>query len=109
MTDFLEPASGIIGSLFQLDGVPLWQAFGINALGFLSLQKFLSKMLTGEGQVNALLLGTSLWKMLGWRGWSVCVAYLLMGVLVTKVKFAEKEEKGIAESRGGRRGPENLW
>ena len=28
---------------------------------------------------------------------------------VTKVRFAEKEKRGIAESRGGRRGPENVW
>ena len=35
--------------------------------------------------------------------------YLGLGSLVTKVKFAEKEKKGIAEGRGGRRGPENVW
>jgi len=28
---------------------------------------------------------------------------------VTKVKFQEKEKMGIAEGRGGRRGPENVW
>lgn len=32
-----------------------------------------------------------------------------MGSLVTKVKFREKEAMGIAEGRGGRRGPENVW
>ena len=30
-------------------------------------------------------------------------------LLVTKVGFAEKEALGIAEGRGGRRGPENVW
>ena len=28
---------------------------------------------------------------------------------VTKVKMQEKEKLGIAEGRGGRRGPENVW
>jgi uncharacterized protein (TIGR00297 family) len=28
---------------------------------------------------------------------------------VTKIRFAEKEKRGLAESRGGRRGPENVW
>ncbi len=28
---------------------------------------------------------------------------------MTKVGFAEKESMGIAEKRGGRRGPENVW
>jgi len=35
--------------------------------------------------------------------------YLVFGSLVTKVKMAEKEAKGIAEGRGGQRGPENVW
>ena len=35
--------------------------------------------------------------------------YLFLGQLVTKVGFAEKEALGIAEGRGGRRGPENVW
>lgn len=54
-----EPASTMLASVFQFNGVPLWQAFGVNAVGFLALQKVLSKMLTGEGQVHALFLGTS--------------------------------------------------
>lgn len=66
-------------------------------------------MLTGPGIINGVILGTSLWATLGWKGWTVCVAYLFLGVLVTKVKFAEKEKLGIAEKRGGKRGPENLW
>jgi uncharacterized protein (TIGR00297 family) len=32
-----------------------------------------------------------------------------LGQLVTKVKFADKVKRGIAESSGGRRGPENVW
>lgn len=39
----------------------------------------------------------------------VCVLYLFLGQLVTKVGFDEKEALGIAEGRGGRRGPENVW
>jgi uncharacterized protein (TIGR00297 family) len=39
----------------------------------------------------------------------VAVAYLGFGSAVTKVKMKEKEAAGIAEGRGGRRGPENVW
>lgn len=39
----------------------------------------------------------------------MCVLYLFLGQIVTKVGFTEKEELGIAEKRGGRRGPENVW
>ncbi len=39
----------------------------------------------------------------------MCVMYLFLGQAVTKVGFEEKEALGIAEGRGGRRGPENVW
>ena len=66
-------------------------------------------MLTPEGFAHSLALGTMLWTTLGWRGWTVCVLYLFLGQLVTKIGFDEKEALGIAEGRGGRRGPENVW
>ncbi|KAJ8613102.1 hypothetical protein CTAYLR_004772 [Chrysophaeum taylorii] len=44
-----------------------------------------------------------------WGGYTTCVLYLICGSLVTKVKKREKEEAGIAEGRGGARGPENVW
>lgn len=33
----------------------------------------------------------------------------MLGSAVTKIKMKEKEEAGIAEKRGGARGPENVW
>lgn len=66
-------------------------------------------MLTASGLANAWLLGVLLWSTLGWRGWGTCVLYLVLGSAVTKVKQAKKEAMGIAEGRGGRRGPENVW
>ena len=39
----------------------------------------------------------------------MAVCYLALGSAVTKVQFKEKEAAGIAEKRGGRRGPENVW
>ena len=97
-------------SLFSYGGhVPLLQAFALNAFLFAGLRKKLLKMLTPEGLFHSLALGTGLWATLGWRGWTTCVLYLLLGSTVTKVKFKEKEKLGIAEGRGGRRGPENVW
>jgi uncharacterized membrane protein len=59
--------------------------------------------------INKILLATSLWTTIGWKGWTLCVLYLFLGQVVTKVKFADKENKGIAEKRGGRRGPGGVW
>eukprot|EP00542_Grammatophora_oceanica_P018043 CAMPEP_0194048076 /NCGR_PEP_ID=MMETSP0009_2-20130614/26706_1 /TAXON_ID=210454 /ORGANISM="Grammatophora oceanica, Strain CCMP 410" /LENGTH=224 /DNA_ID=CAMNT_0038693879 /DNA_START=482 /DNA_END=1156 /DNA_ORIENTATION=+ len=66
-------------------------------------------MLTTAGYYHAMALGTGLWATMGWRGWTLNVVYLFLGQAVTKVKFEEKTKLGIAEGRGGRRGPENVW
>lgn len=102
--------SNLAQSLLRNHGsVPLWQAFGLNAFLFGVFRTKLLKVLTPEGFAHALALGTLTWTTLGWKGWTVCVLYLVLGSTVTKVKFAEKEKRGIAEGRGGRRGPENVW
>ena len=66
-------------------------------------------LLTPAGWVHAGALGTILWGCLGWRGWVAVVAYLVLGSLVTRLGLCEKQERGLAEARGGRRGPENVW
>ncbi len=66
-------------------------------------------LLTPAGWVHASALGTILWGCLGWRGWVAVVAYLVLGSLVTRLGLREKQERGLAEARGGRRGPENVW
>ena len=84
-------------------------AFGLNsglaAIGTAKGQKVLTPM----GLAHGWALGVMLWSSLGWQGWSTCVLYLIGGSVVTKVKKAKKEELGIAEGRGGMRGPENVW
>ena len=68
-----------------------------------------ASLLTKNGWIHAGALGTILWGSLGWQGWLSVLLYLLIGSLVTKIGFAEKEARGIAEGRGGMRGPENVW
>lgn len=107
MTDTLPI---IAQSIFRYNGgVPFPHSFALNAVLFVGLQSKLMKILTPAGFFHALALGSGLWATLGWRGWTTCVLYLCLGSLVTKVKFQEKEKLGIAEGRGGRRGPENVW
>lgn len=110
----LHMAIGNLSSLAQVvftstSTVPLLPSLVLNSSLFFVLRSKLSKVLTKEGIAHSLVLGTLLWHTLGWKGWSTCVLYLLLGSLVTKVKFEEKEKLGIAEGRGGRRGPENVW
>ena len=65
--------------------------------------------MTKGGWISAGILGTILWGCLSWQGWMSVVIYLLFGSLVTKIGYEFKEQKGIAEKRGGKRGPENVW
>mgnify|MGYP000704370385 CR=1 FL=1 len=66
-------------------------------------------LLTRSGWVHAGILGTLLLGSLDWPGWWAVVLYLALGSLVTRLGFRRKQAEGLAESRGGRRGPENVW
>ena len=66
-------------------------------------------LLTPAGWVHAGALGTVLWGTLGPAGWLAVVVYLLLGSLVTRLGFGHKQARGLAEARGGRRGPANVW
>ncbi len=66
-------------------------------------------LLTRSGWVHAGALGTVLWGCLGPRAWLAVVLYLALGSAVTRVGFRRKQALGLAEGRGGRRGPENVW
>ena len=65
--------------------------------------------LTRTGWAHAGILGTILIGCLGWQGWLSVALYLLFGSLVTKIGLKQKQLKGIAEERGGRRGAKNVW
>ncbi|MGC1306718.1 MAG: TIGR00297 family protein [Phormidesmis sp.] len=67
------------------------------------------KLLTPAGYAHAWLLGVVVWGALGWRGYTTILVYFFVGSAVTKVGMAEKEAYGIAEARGGVRGPGNVW
>lgn len=67
-----------------------------------------NKSLTKEGIISSWLLGNTLWLGMSFEAWLISLVYFISGSLVTKIKFDEKEELGIAEKRGGKRGPENV-
>jgi len=92
-----------------LAGSSVAQALALNSgLGALGTAKG-QRVLTPSGLAHAWVLGVLLWSTLGWRGWTTCVVYLIGGSRVTKLGMAKKEALGIAEGRGGMRGPENVW
>ena len=107
----IPTAHSVMPALARLwPGITLFQeALLFNGLWYAVLSASKQTSLTRSGLVHATLLGVGLWSFLGLQGWLTCVAYLVLGSLVTKVKMDEKEKLGIAEKRGGARGPENVW
>ena len=86
----------------------LWlQALLINTVLIALAQRL--PLLTRAGWVHAGILGTVLWGCLGWTGWVAVVIYLALGSAVTKLGFEQKQERGLAEARGGQRSPANVW
>ncbi|KPQ37469.1 MAG: putative membrane protein [Phormidesmis priestleyi Ana] len=67
------------------------------------------KLLTTAGYLNAWLLGVIVWGALGWPAYATILFYFFVGSAVTRVGMAQKESAGIAEARGGVRGPGNVW
>jgi len=67
------------------------------------------KLLTPLGYANAWVLGVIVWAAFGAQGYAVTLFYFFVGSAVTKLGKAKKEAYGIAEDRGGVRGPGNVW
>ncbi len=84
-------------------------AIGLNSILLICATLAPKKLLTASGSLHAWVLGVIIWGTLGWRGYSVVMLYFLVGSAVTRIGMARKEAAGIAEKRGGARGPENVW
>lgn len=84
-------------------------AIGLNSILLICATLAPKKLLTLAGSLHAWVLGVIIWGTLGWRGYSVVMLYFLVGSAVTRIGMARKEAAGIAEKRGGARGPENVW
>lgn len=100
------------GALLEVQPVDpqrlLWlQAWLVNLVLIALAQRL--PLLTRRGWVHAGALGTILWGCLGPRAWLAVVLYLALGSAVTRLGFRRKLALGLAEARGGRRGPENVW
>lgn len=97
------------GMLNTLMNNPWLIAITLNSILLIVAAIIPKKLLTTAGLINAWGLGIVIWGTLGWRGYGVVMFYFLVGSAVTRIGMAQKEAEGIAEKRGGARGPENVW
>ncbi|MEM9947068.1 MAG: TIGR00297 family protein [Cyanobacteria bacterium P01_D01_bin.36] len=88
---------------------PLLIAIALNTVLIAVAFSIPKKLLTPAGYLNAWLLGVIVWTAFGWQAYATTLFYFFVGSAVTKVGMAKKEAYGIAEARGGIRGPGNVW
>jgi uncharacterized protein (TIGR00297 family) len=96
-------------TLEALIASPWLTAIALNTVLILLAFLLPKKLLTPAGYLHAWVLGVLVWGCLGWRGYAIVMVYFLVGSGVTKIGLKQKEAEGIAEKRGGMRGPENVW
>jgi len=102
------PTALLPAGLFPMAGL-LPEAAVLNTVLFSAFAATGQTVLTTAGLLHSWALAMILWSTLGWQGFLMGAFYLFCGSAVTKVGKAKKEKLGIAEGRGGRRGPENVW
>ncbi|MFN0206157.1 MAG: DUF92 domain-containing protein [Planctomycetota bacterium] len=88
---------------------PDWKQIGIGLAVNVGcgIVAFAAKTVGLSGLIVGSILGASLWALAGWQGWVIFVAFFVIGSSLTKFGAKEKEARGIAEEKGGRRGAKN--
>jgi uncharacterized protein (TIGR00297 family) len=60
-----------------------------------------------SGAICGAIIGIAIFVSLGWQGWTLLLVTFIAAVVATRMGRARKQRLGIAEERGGRRGPGN--
>jgi uncharacterized protein (TIGR00297 family) len=67
----------------------------------------LARTVTMGGAITGVAIGTVIYAGSGLRGWTMLLAAFVVASVVSRIGIKRKEAFGIAEERGGRRGPGN--
>ncbi len=80
-------------------------AIAVNAL--VAAAGWRARTVTWPGAVTGWAIGTIVFTAAGWQGWTLLLAAFLVATVTTRLGLRRKVLLGIAEERGGRRGPGN--
>ncbi len=86
-------------------GATTWTLVGLNAV--VATAGWAARTVTVAGAVTGAIIGAIMIVGSGVAGWAMLIATFLAASLATRVGHARKTRAGIAEDRGGRRGPGN--
>ena len=90
--------------------LPIWTSRMIPAVALnviVASMGYFARTVTLAGAVTGAVIGIAVYLGTGWHGWGLLFASFLATALATFAGFRRKAAAGIAEERGGRRGPGN--
>jgi uncharacterized protein (TIGR00297 family) len=101
---------GLVGIDNVQSSAPIWlprlvPALVLNAM--VASAGYLARTVTAAGALTGALVGIAVQVGTGWPGWVLLFASFAAATIATFAGFRRKTAAGIAESRGGRRGPGN--
>lgn len=82
---------------------------GLVTNGVIALAAFLARSIDLAGALSAVVIGTAITVGLGLSGLALMVTFFVVGTAVTKLGYASKAARGIAQERGGARGWRHAW
>ena len=80
-------------------------AMGINLL--VAIGGWRARAVTAGGAITGAIIGVAVWVAAGWPAWTLLFVAFGLAALTTRIGHRRKATLGIAEERGGRRGPGN--
>lgn len=66
------------------------------------------RAVNGSGAAAGFVLGAIIWACLGWRGFVLLAAFVVLGSVATRWGYSAKVKAGVAQEHGGRRGARNV-
>jgi uncharacterized protein (TIGR00297 family) len=82
---------------------------GLAVNGAVALAALLARAIDRAGAVSAIAIGTAITAGLGLSGLALMVAFFVIGTAVTRLGYATKAARGIAQERRGARGWRHAW
>ncbi len=75
----------------------------------LALAAFLARSIDAAGAASAIVIGTAVTAGLGLAGLALMIAFFVLGSAATRLGYARKAARGIAQEKDGARGWQNAW
>ncbi|HIE52179.1 MAG TPA: DUF92 domain-containing protein [Armatimonadetes bacterium] len=80
----------------------LWPAVSLNLVA--ATLAWVGRAVSGTGALVGAGLGVTVYLTLDWRGYLVFASFVVLGSAVTRWRYPEKAQRGLAQERGGARG-----